>query len=184
MKDKWKEVANVPNTLTIIRLLLIPVMWHFLFEGRMMHALAVFCVAGFTDILDGYLARKNNQITWFGKLIDPLADKLMTLALALGFYQNGIIPAAAFFILLVKELLMLIGALFLLKQKQVVYSKSIGKAAQLTVFSALVLCFFYEYFNSINFPLHIILLWAGVCLTLAALVYYAYQNVYLYFKKK
>ncbi|MGI6215161.1 MAG: CDP-alcohol phosphatidyltransferase family protein [Christensenellales bacterium] len=184
MKDKWKGVANVPNALTVLRLLLIPIVWRFLYEGRMMNALIVFCIAGFTDILDGYLARKNNQITWFGKLLDPLADKLMTLVLALGFYERGIVPPAAFFILLIKELLMLIGALFLLKQSRVVYSKAIGKAAQFTVFSALVLCFFYEYFNRINFPLHIILLWIGVCLTLAALLYYAYQNIYLYFKEK
>jgi CDP-diacylglycerol--glycerol-3-phosphate 3-phosphatidyltransferase len=96
MKDKWKGVANVPNALTVLRLLLIPIVWRFLYEGRMMNALIVFCIAGFTDILDGYLARKNNQITWFGKLLDPLADKLMTLVLALGFYERGIVPPAAF----------------------------------------------------------------------------------------
>ncbi|MDO5022193.1 MAG: CDP-alcohol phosphatidyltransferase family protein [Eubacteriales bacterium] len=184
MEERWKGLVNAPNVLTIIRLLLIPVMWHFLNQDCMMCALAVFCLAGFTDVVDGYLARKNSQITWFGKLADPLADKLMTLTLMVGLYKKGILPVTPFIILFIKELLMLIGAVFLLKQKQVVYSKAIGKLAQFTIFLSLVLSFFYEYFNSIDFPLHIIMLWAGVSLALAALLYYAHQNIFSYFKNK
>ena len=72
---------NVPNTLTIIRVLLIPFFVAFMLCNITAYdnyiALAIFIVASLTDTLDGYLARKNNQVTNFGKFMDPLADKLL-----------------------------------------------------------------------------------------------------------
>ena len=83
MKEKihklFSNVWTIPNVLTILRIILIPVFVVLFFKGQKMAALAVFCAASLTDMLDGYLARKLNQITDFGKLFDPLADKLMVL---------------------------------------------------------------------------------------------------------
>ena len=71
------NIWNVPNVLTILRLLLIPVFVVLHVMGFPKMALLTFCVASFTDWLDGHIARKHNLITDFGKLMDPLADKLM-----------------------------------------------------------------------------------------------------------
>ena len=83
MKEKLKnlctDIWNVPNVLTMIRIALIPVFVVLYVNGQQKAALAVFLAASFTDYLDGYLARKLNQITAFGKLMDPLADKIMVL---------------------------------------------------------------------------------------------------------
>ena len=71
---------NVPNTLTIVRVLLIPFFVAFMICNITSYdnyiALVIFVVASLTDTLDGYLARKNNEVTNFGKFMDPLADKL------------------------------------------------------------------------------------------------------------
>ncbi len=78
---------NLPNALTILRFILVPVFLFFLFvsthEQRSWYALLIFVVASFTDYLDGMLARRYNVISDFGKIMDPLADKLLVLS-ALG----------------------------------------------------------------------------------------------------
>ena len=72
---------NVPNALTILRMLMIPLMVYVFNSFGAHWALLVYVVASATDVLDGYIARKYNQITDFGKLMDPLADKLMVLTM-------------------------------------------------------------------------------------------------------
>lgn len=66
-------------------------------------ALVLFCVASFTDFLDGYIARKYNQVTDFGKFVDPLADKLLVTAALLIFIEKGIFSAWMVFIVLARE---------------------------------------------------------------------------------
>lgn len=79
-----KEKINLPNKLTILRMLLVPVfvvlmLLADMLEMRMLYYIscAVFVIASLTDFLDGYLSRKNNEVTKFGKIMDPLADKLL-----------------------------------------------------------------------------------------------------------
>lgn len=75
-------VLNLPNALTVLRLLMVPVfVWLMLVEGTPARwwALAVFCVAAATDQLDGHIARSRNLVTDFGKVVDPIADKALTL---------------------------------------------------------------------------------------------------------
>ena len=177
MARQSKMVWNTPNILTIMRLLLIPVFCVLMIKDKMTASLVVFLVAGATDLLDGYLARKQNEITAFGKLMDPLADKLMVLCLMIGLTVKNIIPLPAFIILIVKEAIMGAGTLFLLKRNKVVYSKPIGKIAQFTLFVALVLCFFHADFNRMGFPLHLYLLWLGVALAIVSLFYYMDLNL-------
>jgi CDP-diacylglycerol--glycerol-3-phosphate 3-phosphatidyltransferase len=74
---------NVPNALTVVRILLVPVLVVALLEktsGGDLLAAVVFAVASLTDAIDGYLARTRNSVTTFGKLMDPLADKLLIIA--------------------------------------------------------------------------------------------------------
>ncbi len=79
MKE-FKPAMNLPNKITVFRILLIPVFVFFMlvdFTGAKWYALGFFCLASVSDFFDGYLARKNNLITDFGKFMDPLADKLL-----------------------------------------------------------------------------------------------------------
>jgi len=71
------ETVNIPNCITIIRILLIPVLVIFLLEGRLISAFWVFVLAGVSDALDGFLARALKQKTDFGAFVDPIADKLL-----------------------------------------------------------------------------------------------------------
>lgn len=86
------QKLNLPNKLTLIRMFLSPIYLALMlieFPYHYIVALAVFAVASLTDMLDGKIARKNNLITVFGKLLDPLADKMLTTAALLAFMREG-----------------------------------------------------------------------------------------------
>jgi cardiolipin synthase (CMP-forming) len=184
LKDVFRKNFNVPNTLTVLRMLLIPVYIVLFARGQKHAALAVFLAASATDLLDGMIARRYHQITDFGKLADPLADKLMILtvmfSMAMG---NAAIPAtvpwAAVGILLGKELLMMIGGLLMFRRSIVVYSRFIGKAAHTLFIVGLTATFFHDGFQSVcaDWPMtpDLMLLWAAVVLTLCALVFYGVE---------
>ena len=110
LKDRIRKlftnVWTIPNVLTMIRLALVPVFVVLFLNGHKMASLAVFVAASLTDMLDGYLARKLNQITDFGKLFDPLADKLMVLSAMVCQGIAGVFPWSAIIIVACKELLM------------------------------------------------------------------------------
>ena len=85
---------NTANKLTLLRVALVPVFMAFMLtEGTawQIAALAVFIIASLTDMIDGKIARKYNQITTFGKFADPLADKMLITAAFLVFLQKGVI---------------------------------------------------------------------------------------------
>lgn len=119
---------TLPNILTVIRLLLIPVFAQFFNCGMRKVALVIYAIAALTDALDGYLARKLNQITPFGKLCDPLADKLMQLTMLYCLVHTGYVPKWIFIALIIRELYQIIGASYLLRQKNlVVWAELPGK---------------------------------------------------------
>ena len=99
---------NTPNKLTIARVIMIPFFVAFLMyditgAADKWIALAIFVVASLTDTLDGYLARKHNLVTNFGKFMDPLADKLLVVSAMLWFIESGQMPAWAVLIVVARE---------------------------------------------------------------------------------
>ena len=97
---------NTANKLTMLRVVLIPVyllLWHMEFPGNNYAALAVFVIASLTDLLDGYIARHYNQITDFGKFMDPLADKVLVLTAMARFCAMGRFPDWALVIVIARE---------------------------------------------------------------------------------
>ena len=113
MSDR-KRIWTVPNVLTMFRLAMVPVYWVLMMGYRLNYwALGVFVLAACTDMLDGFLARKYNQITDFGKLMDPLADKLMTLSVMATLLLRGIIRWEPLVLLALKEFVMLLGGILL-----------------------------------------------------------------------
>ena len=186
MKEKIRKlftnVWNIPNVLTMIRMILIPVFAVLFFNNLKMAALAVFCAASFTDFLDGYLARKLNQITDFGKLFDPLADKLMVLTAMICQTFWGPLPLVAVLIVALKELVMVFGGMFMLSRNVVVYSNYYGKAAQVGFIAALILSFFHDRFEEGGVKLlgmtpDILVLWITVALAIVAMGVYGTQSI-------
>lgn len=98
---------NLPNKLTLMRVLLIPVfLVFFLIPGIPCHyllAMIVFIAASITDALDGYLARKHNLVTNFGKFLDPLADKVLVMTALACFVDNQMIGVIPFLIIMMRE---------------------------------------------------------------------------------
>src|SRR3954465_484444 len=94
---------NLPNTLTLVRMFLVPLLVVVLlteFEGRQILGMSkeivgagIFAIASITDWLDGYLARRRRQVTWLGQMLDPIADKLLTSAAFISLVQLNLAPA-------------------------------------------------------------------------------------------
>ena len=101
---------TLASKITLVRVLLIPVVMVLMYlsggEANNLWqwlALAVFMIASLSDYVDGYIARKYNQVTDFGKFLDPLADKLLVIAVMTVFCQWGLMPAWALMIVLTRE---------------------------------------------------------------------------------
>ena len=97
---------NLPNKLTLMRIILTPIFMAVLywgFPGADYAALGIFIIASLTDLLDGKIARKYNLVTDFGKFADPLADKILVTAAMLWFVEVGRMPAWALLVVLLRE---------------------------------------------------------------------------------
>ncbi|HOM03096.1 MAG TPA: CDP-diacylglycerol--glycerol-3-phosphate 3-phosphatidyltransferase [Acetivibrio sp.] len=131
---------NIPNILTVIRFVFVPFFAYYLFNERYTVAVVLFLLAGVTDVMDGLIARKFNMITSFGKLADPLADKLMQLTALTILTIQGIIPLPVLIIVVAKESFMVIGSIFIYKKVNfVVQADWYGKFATVVFFLAIVL---------------------------------------------
>ena len=135
-------IKHVPNILTIIRFLLIPVILYFIVTNQYITAFVTLTISGLTDILDGLIARKFNCITNFGKLVDPLADKATQISILGTLTFKKIIPLWMLIVVVVKELVMVAGASFLYKKDLVVSSKWFGKLATVLFYLAIVCSLF------------------------------------------
>ena len=122
MKDLFKGCWTIPNLLSVIRILLIPVFAYLFYNDQKILAVVILALSGLSDLFDGKIARKYNQISALGKILDPVADKLTQLTIAvmllIDFRQadNATINAFAwvFLVFLIKELVMLVGGLIML----------------------------------------------------------------------
>ena len=137
----------VPNALTILRFLLIPLIILFVLTGHYILAILILTLSGITDVLDGYIARKYNFITDFGKLMDPLADKATQLATLASLTINGILDSWIIYVVIIKEFVMIAGASFLYGKELVVSSKWYGKLATVLFYVAIVCTMFINYWN-------------------------------------
>lgn len=142
MPDNTK-LLTIPNILTALRILLIAafVIGYFICPIGSVWPLVMFAAAGLTDFFDGFLARKLNQITWLGKLLDPLADKLMIVAVLYCYTASGLINVWLVALVVIKELYMITGSTILFFRKKVVSADFFGKAATALFIPAAVLMY-------------------------------------------
>ena len=174
----------IPNILTVLRFLLIPVILHFLVHDQFILAIIFLTLSGITDILDGTIARKFNFITNFGKLIDPLADKITQLSILWMLVIKNIIPLWILVIVLLKEATMVAGASFLYGKELVVSSKWYGKASTVLFYLAIVLSMIFRDLQ-IQTSIDLIIYYIAVTMTIFSLVMY-FREFYMqgYLKKE
>ncbi|NLG80945.1 MAG: CDP-diacylglycerol--glycerol-3-phosphate 3-phosphatidyltransferase [Bacilli bacterium] len=134
---------NIPNILTIFRLILVPVFVLVYFSSltyNLYLALIVFVVAGFTDVIDGYIARKYNLITKLGQVLDPFADKIMQLTVLACFTIDKHLPVLFIVIYGIKEMTMIIGGflLYTKKEKVIIPANIYGKIATILFYIAII----------------------------------------------
>ncbi len=130
---------NLPTWITVSRLVAIPLVFALLANPSVSHrwwAMVVFLLAACTDWLDGYLARRLNQVTDLGKFLDPLVDKLLVLAPLMVLVQLGIVPAWGVFLILARELTI---AGWRVNQSTIVGANLWGKAKTVVQIGAIAL---------------------------------------------
>jgi cardiolipin synthase (CMP-forming) len=170
-------LKNISNILTLIRLMLVPAFPLVFFSSHpqsRLIALGIFVTAGITDFLDGYIARRFDLTSQLGTVLDPLADKLMLLAVLLSLWVNGTLPSWIFLILLLKESFMITAGsyLYFKRSKFVIPSNLYGKAATALLFLAIPLRILMP-----ENPLSSLLIFASLGLMAAAITaYYRYYS--------
>ena len=145
-----EQIFTLPNFLSFGRILLIPlIVWLYVFEGDYFSALWVILLSTATDVLDGYIARKFEIVTDFGKMIDPVADKLTQITVLACLAFRFPLMFVLLLIMLVKELISLSLRLRLFYERDRVYSSALhGKAN--TVILYIVICSHVVFYSVIN----------------------------------
>ena len=151
-------MKHIPNILTVIRFIFIPSIVVSLVYNNYALALILFTLSSLTDVLDGKIARKYNAISDFGKLMDPLADKLTQLSVLLTLAIKNVIPIWIVVILVLKETVMIAGASFLYGKSLVVSSKWYGKLTTVLIYIAVVSSCLIKIFNLPDFDIYIYIL--------------------------
>ncbi len=176
---KW----NAPNVLTLLRIVLIPffVLFYMLsIPNWNIWSAIVFIAAAITDWLDGYLARKNNQVSNFGKLWDPVADKLLVLAALLILMDWGKIGLVIVLVLVSRELI--IGGLrsSAAARGVVIAADKSGKLKTVVQFIAIILLFLNDWpFTALSVDIGLILIWISVALSIYSCIEYFVKNAKL-----
>ncbi|HMA59793.1 MAG TPA: CDP-alcohol phosphatidyltransferase family protein [Halanaerobiales bacterium] len=131
-------LLNYPNTLTVVRLLLIPVYLYFFLQGEYILSGVFFSLSGVTDFLDGYLARKYNMVTDLGRLLDPLADKLTLISILAVLIYMDLLPRVITITLLTREVFVLFGSgIMYLMGKDLINPTRLGKISIFLLYVAI-----------------------------------------------
>jgi len=169
-------IRTVPNAVTLVRLLLMPVCAYLLGTGRYGWGLVLTAVVGSTDWVDGWLARRFGQVSRVGQLLDPLADRLLIASVAIALVVRGVLPWPAAVLLVARDLFLLAGWP-LLKRRGIEPPEVVllGKAATLVLLFALPVLTLGATGVAVAEVAHVLgllLLWTGVAMYyLAGAVY-------------
>ena len=171
-----KKIITIPNILSFFRICLIPVViWLYCYEREYKMALAVLFVSGFTDVADGFIARRWNMISDFGKAFDPVADKFTQMAVLICLMTHFPHMVIALVLLIVKEVLTGITSLITIKKKNCVMGAVWhGKLTTVSLYVMMVVHLLWY-----DIPFSISLLFVGICIgiMLMSFVLYTIRNV-------
>ena len=169
-------MKHIPNILSTLRIALVGLFIYFFAKAQYISCLVTFVTAFLTDLLDGYLARRHNWITNIGKVLDPLADKLMVLAALSCFYAVGWLPLWMLIAVFAKELTMIIVGFILLRKDVVVYADWYGKFAGGCFNIGIALTLAKEFLPWIG-SFNLAMLLAALIFAIIALLHYAATQV-------
>ena len=168
---------NVPNTLTVLRVIMIPFFVLFMLGDitsvDKYIALGIFIAASLTDTLDGYLARKNNQVTNFGKFMDPLADKLLVCAAMICLMDLDRLPSWIVIIIISREFIISGFRLIAADNGIVIAASWWGKAKTISQMIMIILLIADIPALSV---LNTVLIWVALILTVVSLIDYLVKN--------
>lgn len=168
---------NIANKLTILRIAMIPVFIYLLLEGYSVWALIMFAVASSTDFLDGYLARKYNLVTNFGKFMDPLADKLLVTSALVCFVQLGMLNAWVVIIILSREFIVSIFRAIAAAEGIVIAASWWGKSKTISQMIMVIVLLLNNYpFELIHLPVDQVLIYLATILTVVSGYDYIVKN--------
>ncbi len=177
---------NLANKLTLLRVVLVPIFMAFLLVDNtacQITALLVFAIASLTDMLDGKIARKYNQITTFGKFADPLADKMLTTAAFLVFMQRGIVDSWAIMLILVREFAVSGVRLAAAGEGNVIAASFFGKFKTVAQMAAIIITIIITNIpvleQSVSYTVSAALIWISVVFTVLSGVDYLIKNAHL-----
>lgn len=169
---------NLPNKLTILRVVLIPFFIFFLmtdYAGEMGKwiSLGIFAVASLTDFFDGYLARKYNLVTNFGKFMDPLADKLLVCSALICFIELGLLPSWMVIVIIAREFIISGFRLIAADNRVVIAASWWGKFK--TAFQMAMVILLIVNISQLQLVTDIVI-WISLLLTVVSLVDYLIRN--------
>lgn len=173
---------NLPNKLTVVRVLMIPFFVWFMLPslgGEMVAskwiALAIFCIASLTDLLDGKIARKYNLVTNFGKFMDPLADKLLVGAAMICLVEMGSLPAWIVIVIISREFI-ISGFRLIASDNGIVIAASYWGKFKTVFQMAMIIVLIAAFEGSVFAVVEQILIWVSLILTIVSLVDYIRKN--------
>ena len=170
---------NLPNKLTLLRILLIPVFIIIMMSNITNHyliACLIFIIASITDALDGYIARKNNLVTDLGKFMDPLADKLLVISALICMIESNLVAGWMVIIIVARELTVSILRAIAAADGKVIAASGGGKIKTISQMLAIIILLFGA--NSSNN----LLLQIGTIFMLIATIFTLYSSWYFFYK--
>lgn len=179
MNIKFKKIYTFSNFISFVRILLaIPIFYYISniadISGARYILLSLYVFVFLTDIADGYFARKFNQISELGKIIDPLADKILVILVITYLYYFEIIPAFYFWIIILRDVLIFFGGILVSKKiGKVLPSNYLGKATVLSIGFFIIIVTLGV--KSDEF-LYQIFIWLSVALSFASVLLYGYRG--------
>ncbi|WP_206459178.1 CDP-diacylglycerol--glycerol-3-phosphate 3-phosphatidyltransferase [Anaerovorax sp. IOR16] len=169
---------NLPNKLTMLRMLLIPVFIITLMTGYSFIACGIFVLASLTDALDGHIARKYNLVTNFGKIMDPLADKLLVVSALSCLVELGQVASWMLIVILAREFAITSLRAVAAGDGIVIAAANSGKLKTILQMLAIILLLLQNYpfslFTSVR--VDVIVLWAAVFMTIYSGIEYIVKN--------
>lgn len=165
---------NLPNKLTVLRMVLVPVVMALILGGHSIAAFVLFAAASITDFLDGYIARKYNLVSSFGKIMDPLADKLLTFGALICFVQTGLVSVWAPMIIISREFFVTCMRVVAAANGKVIAASWWGKiktnVQMFAIMFAILFC------NTLTTASSAVL-WVAAIFTVASWAAYIYENI-------
>ncbi len=165
-------MLNVPTTLTLIRILLIPVFILVAYSMPLLGA-SIFAIASITDALDGYIARKSKQVTKLGVILDPIADKLLVISALIVLVDMGPVPAWMAIVIIVREFLVTGLRLVALSKDIVIPAEAGGKIKTVLQIASVIVLLIPGAYTVIDlYDIGMVLLWGAMLIGIISGIQY------------